>query len=148
MYVSCSNRRTTMLLSLSHPSRVSLTFGCVCVCVCVYSLVGECFGSLLSLSLSLSTRQHCEVEFCKQHDFLPFKCDKCERTHCGAHRTYAAHQCAKFSHTTRDVQLIPCPACQKPLALSQSQLSDPDAVVNLHLNTECSKTGHRRVRCP
>mmetsp|Transcript_34304 Transcript_34304/g.86091 ORF Transcript_34304/g.86091 Transcript_34304/m.86091 type:complete len:204 (-) Transcript_34304:47-658(-) len=91
---------------------------------------------------------HCAIQLCKQHDFLPFKCDLCAQTYCGEHRTYAAHECANFSHTTRDVQLLPCPACQKPLPLTQAQVTDPDSVVNHHLLTECPKTGHRRDRCP
>lgn len=37
--------------------------------------------------------RHCEFEYCRQLDFLPFRCESCESTFCLDHRTEHAHKC-------------------------------------------------------
>jgi AN1-type zinc finger protein 1 len=37
--------------------------------------------------------RNCQYEFCRQLDFLPFRCDSCRGTFCLDHRTETAHQC-------------------------------------------------------
>ena len=36
---------------------------------------------------------HCELPYCHQLDFLPFRCDSCHHTYCLDHRTETAHKC-------------------------------------------------------
>ncbi|KAG8428894.1 hypothetical protein GDO86_018968 [Hymenochirus boettgeri] len=38
--------------------------------------------------------KHCSEPTCKQLDFLPLKCDACERIFCKDHITYALHKCS------------------------------------------------------
>ncbi|KAI1176811.1 AN1-like zinc finger protein [Nemania sp. FL0916] len=39
--------------------------------------------------------KHCELAYCNQLDFLPFRCQSCSKTFCLDHRTEDAHKCAK-----------------------------------------------------
>jgi len=38
---------------------------------------------------------HCDIDTCKQLDFLPFLCESCKGTFCLDHRTETAHSCKK-----------------------------------------------------
>lgn len=38
---------------------------------------------------------HCQMAFCHQLDFLPFRCESCKGTFCLDHRTETAHKCVK-----------------------------------------------------
>ena len=37
--------------------------------------------------------KHCQLEYCNQLDFLPFKCQSCTKIFCLEHRTEDAHKC-------------------------------------------------------
>ncbi|EEP77792.1 conserved hypothetical protein [Uncinocarpus reesii 1704] len=39
--------------------------------------------------------KHCQFEYCRQLDFLPFRCESCKNTFCLDHRTETAHKCPK-----------------------------------------------------
>ncbi|KAI9795018.1 MAG: hypothetical protein M1816_000038 [Peltula sp. TS41687] len=38
---------------------------------------------------------HCQSPYCRQLDFLPFRCESCRGTYCLDHRTETSHQCPK-----------------------------------------------------
>ncbi|KAL1888837.1 hypothetical protein Sste5346_009315 [Sporothrix stenoceras] len=40
------------------------------------------------------TGKHCQYEYCRQLDFLPFFCQSCRKTFCLDHRTETSHHCA------------------------------------------------------
>ena len=40
-----------------------------------------------------SIGRHCQFEYCRQLDFLPFHCGSCKGTFCLEHRTETAHKC-------------------------------------------------------
>ena len=40
-----------------------------------------------------SIGRNCQYEFCRQLDFLPFRCESCKGTFCLDHRTETAHYC-------------------------------------------------------
>lgn len=40
-----------------------------------------------------SIGRHCQLEYCHQLDFLPFRCDSCHGTFCLDHRSETAHKC-------------------------------------------------------
>ncbi|KAK4548210.1 hypothetical protein LTR36_010079 [Oleoguttula mirabilis] len=44
---------------------------------------------------------HCQMTFCHQLDFLPFRCDSCKGKFCLDHRTETAHQCPKAGEWAR-----------------------------------------------
>ncbi|KAI5279626.1 hypothetical protein KEM52_004320, partial [Ascosphaera acerosa] len=48
-----------------------------------------------------SIGRHCEFEFCRQLDFLPFRCESCRATFCLDHRTETAHQCPRAGEWAR-----------------------------------------------
>lgn len=41
-----------------------------------------------------SIGRNCEFEYCRQLDFLPFRCESCRGTFCLEHRTETAHKCS------------------------------------------------------
>ncbi|KAF6259729.1 hypothetical protein COO60DRAFT_981515 [Scenedesmus sp. NREL 46B-D3] len=97
----------------------------------------------------LGIGQHCAMPDCNQLDFLPFKCDCCNKTYCLSHRTYTAHSCSKAGAKTLDV--LPCPICAKGIHLSAGD--DPNLVFDRHVSsTECDPANYARVmkkkKCP
>ncbi|OXV08399.1 hypothetical protein Egran_03838 [Elaphomyces granulatus] len=42
-----------------------------------------------------SIGRNCQYEFCRQLDFLPFRCESCKGTFCLDHRTETAHHCTR-----------------------------------------------------
>ena len=45
---------------------------------------------------------HCQMPFCHQLDFLPFRCDSCHSTYCLDHRSETSHQCPKAGEWARN----------------------------------------------
>ncbi|KAI5298661.1 hypothetical protein KEM56_003865 [Ascosphaera pollenicola] len=45
--------------------------------------------------------KNCEFEYCRQLDFLPFRCESCSGTFCLDHRTETAHHCAHAGEWAR-----------------------------------------------
>ena len=71
---------------------------------------------------------NCEVSGCFQRDFLPFKCDLCQKIVCLAHKTYAAHSCE--AALSKDMTSLDCPVCRMTIKFSKAE--DPDAVWHRH----------------
>ncbi|RMZ87881.1 hypothetical protein DV736_g4893, partial [Chaetothyriales sp. CBS 134916] len=44
---------------------------------------------------------HCQMAFCHQLDFLPFRCDSCHSTFCLDHRSETAHKCPRAGEWAR-----------------------------------------------
>ncbi|GAB7362970.1 hypothetical protein MBLNU230_g3265t1 [Neophaeotheca triangularis] len=44
---------------------------------------------------------HCQAAFCRQLDFLPFKCESCKGSYCLDHRSETAHSCPKAGEWAR-----------------------------------------------
>nr|XP_015093180.1 AN1-type zinc finger protein 1 isoform X2 [Vicugna pacos] len=92
----------------------------------------------------LDIGQHCQVEHCRQRDFLPFVCDGCSGIFCLEHRSRESHGCPEVTvinerlksdtHTSypcsfRDCagrELVPvvCPFCEKNFCLRHRHQSD------------------------
>ena len=74
---------------------------------------------------------HCEMPFCHQLDFLPFRCESCKGKFCLDHRTESAHSCSKageWARQKRQAQLssIISPSTPKPTILNhEQQCSNP-----------------------
>ncbi|KAL1962624.1 hypothetical protein VTN77DRAFT_9338 [Rasamsonia byssochlamydoides] len=45
--------------------------------------------------------RNCQYEFCRQLDFLPFRCESCRGTFCLEHRTETAHNCSHAGEWAR-----------------------------------------------
>ncbi|EFJ44181.1 hypothetical protein VOLCADRAFT_45245, partial [Volvox carteri f. nagariensis] len=91
---------------------------------------------------------HCSVEDCGQIDFLPFKCDCCNRTFCLEHRSYVAHSCPNAG--AKETTVIVCPICAKGMRLKPGQ--DPSEAFDVHQRTDCDPANydrvHKKPRCP
>ncbi|TKY53340.1 Zinc finger AN1 and C2H2 domain-containing stress-associated protein 11 [Spatholobus suberectus] len=92
--------------------------------------------------------KHCAVSDCKQIDFLPFTCDRCDQVYCLEHRSYIKHQCTKADKL--DVTVVICPLCAKGVRLVPDQ--DPNITWENHVNTECDPSNYEKVtkkkKCP
>lgn len=80
---------------------------------------------------------HCQFEACNQKDFLPFRCDLCNKMLCLQHRSVLAHSCD--AQGSRDMISNDCPLCGKSFKFLRSE--DPNAAWQTHFTSECSQSG-------
>lgn len=80
---------------------------------------------------------HCQFESCNQKDFLPFRCDLCNKMLCLQHRSVLAHSCN--AQDSRDVTSNDCPLCGKSFKFLRSE--DPNVAWQTHFTSECSQSG-------
>uniref|UniRef100_A0A8V0ZK03 Zinc finger AN1-type containing 2B n=1 Tax=Gallus gallus TaxID=9031 RepID=A0A8V0ZK03_CHICK len=85
---------------------------------------------------------HCSWAACQRLDFLPLKCDACERIFCTDHVAYAQHECT--SAYKKDVQVPVCPLCNTPVPVRRGEM--PDAVVGEHIDRDCRSDPAQRQR--
>lgn len=92
--------------------------------------------------------KHCSLSDCKQLDFLPFTCDRCNQVYCLEHRGYIKHHCTKSDK--KDVTVVICPLCAKGVRLIPDQ--DPNITWENHVNVECDPSNYEKVtkkkKCP
>ncbi|GKD69012.1 zinc finger AN1 domain-containing stress-associated protein 12 [Tanacetum coccineum] len=62
--------------------------------------------------------KHCQLSDCKQLDFLPFKCDGCEKVFCVEHRSYKSHECSNSDHNSRKV--LVCETCSMSMEIPRN----------------------------
>uniref|UniRef100_A0A8C4MPD3 Zinc finger AN1-type containing 1 n=1 Tax=Equus asinus TaxID=9793 RepID=A0A8C4MPD3_EQUAS len=92
----------------------------------------------------LDIGRHCQVQHCRQRDFLPFVCDGCSGIFCLEHRSKESHSCPEVTvsnerlksdkHTSypcsfkdcAERELVPviCPYCEKNFCLRHRHQSD------------------------
>ncbi|XP_068381569.1 AN1-type zinc finger protein 1 isoform X1 [Eschrichtius robustus] len=91
----------------------------------------------------LDIGRHCQVEQCRQRDFLPFVCDGCSGMFCLEHRSRESHSCTEVTvierlksdtHTAypcsfkdcaeRELVPVMCPYCEKNFCLRHRHQSD------------------------
>ena len=63
--------------------------------------------------------KHCSLPTCNQLDFLPVKCDLCEKTFCKDHYSISSHNCEKF---TPNPSSEDAPISSKPFVSYQCSL--------------------------
>ncbi|KAG6489354.1 zinc finger AN1 and C2H2 domain-containing stress-associated protein 16-like [Zingiber officinale] len=85
--------------------------------------------------------KHCSVSDCRQIDFLPFTCDRCNQVCCLQHRSYINHGCPNASQN--DVTVLICPLCAKGVRLVLDQ--DPNITWESHVNTDCDPSNYQRA---
>ncbi|XP_057353916.1 AN1-type zinc finger protein 1 isoform X3 [Manis pentadactyla] len=92
----------------------------------------------------LDVGQHCQVEHCRQRDFLPFVCDGCSGIFCLEHRSRESHSCPEITVISErpkadkhisypcsfkdcaERELVPviCPHCEKNFCLRHRHQTD------------------------
>ena len=77
---------------------------------------------------------HCDYQYCHQKDFLPFRCGKCSKMFCLAHRTCKDHECPYKD--ADEVLLIICPICGMKIKITGAD--DPSEVFDAHSKTSCN----------
>lgn len=86
--------------------------------------------------------QHCSDTLCKRLDFLPVKCDACQKIFCNDHYAYTSHNCPEAYK--KDNQVPVCPLCNCPVSLGTAGAL-PDEVVGRHIDNDCqSETAQSR----
>ncbi|XP_034241610.1 AN1-type zinc finger protein 2A [Thrips palmi] len=78
--------------------------------------------------------EHCSEATCGQLDFLPVKCDACEKIFCHSHMAYSKHSCP--SAYKKDVQVPVCPLCNSPVFAKRGE--QPDIAVGAHIDNNCN----------
>ncbi|EGG23590.1 AN1-type zinc finger-containing protein [Cavenderia fasciculata] len=76
---------------------------------------------------------HCNVQYCKQLDYLPFECEFCKLKFCAEHKDCKQHRCTKYE--SRDRRVEPCPECNEMILVLENQ--HLDEVLARHLYSEC-----------
>ncbi|XP_049836104.1 AN1-type zinc finger protein 2A-like [Schistocerca gregaria] len=77
--------------------------------------------------------EQCSELSCKQLDYLPLKCDACEKIFCKDHVSYNSHSCP--SAYKKDVQVPVCPLCNVPIPVKRGE--PPDIAVGAHIDSDC-----------
>ncbi|XP_055711102.1 AN1-type zinc finger protein 2A [Phlebotomus papatasi] len=77
--------------------------------------------------------KQCQVADCQRLDFLPVKCDACNKILCSDHYSYERHSCT--SVRKKNVQVPVCPLCNEPVP-TPSDVS-PDLTVGRHIDQFC-----------
>ncbi|KAI9817937.1 MAG: hypothetical protein M1832_004557 [Thelocarpon impressellum] len=88
---------------------------------------------------------HCEMPYCHQLDFLPFRCESCKSTFCLDHRTEFAHKCAHEGAwaTARREQMLNAASTGKSTLrpVAETQCAHPQC------KTAINTPGSTGVRC-
>lgn len=77
--------------------------------------------------------KHCAEESCHKLDFLPMKCDSCDKVFCSEHFSYIKHSCPG-AHK-KDIQVPVCPLCGEPVPTPRG--TSPDESVGQHIDRYC-----------
>lgn len=85
---------------------------------------------------------HCSEATCNRLDFLPVKCDGCQKQFCMDHMKYAQHACPNAQD--KDVQVPVCPLCNAPVPSPKNQ--PPDIAVGAHIDQDCQSTTAKSKR--
>ena len=103
----------------------------------------------------LEVGHQCSSQYCNLVDFLPFKCQHCERKFCGEHYLPTSHNCDKYDERKHNRVAPSCgfpsspyhsagfadsieigPLCNTPVTIPDGQ--DPNLPVERHITNECS----------
>lgn len=79
--------------------------------------------------------EHCQETTCNTLDFLPFKCDACQKIFCKNHFNYNKHNCNSLSVKNKDFQVPICPLCNQPVPFKRNEL--PDIMMSAHIDRDC-----------
>lgn len=84
----------------------------------------------------------CDVDTCRQQDFLPFVCDACGNTYCREHRSYSEHQCL---NAPNGKTVFTCPVCSRGVDIIPGE--DPNMTWTRHSESgECRPS--TKPKCP
>mmetsp|Transcript_6921 Transcript_6921/g.12240 ORF Transcript_6921/g.12240 Transcript_6921/m.12240 type:complete len:323 (-) Transcript_6921:34-1002(-) len=88
----------------------------------------------------------CSLDTCREHDFLPFKCEFCSRQYCQKHAEPACHECEKVPKS-RGVLAAICPLCRSTVKWDDKD-STEEAAMQAHQKTCQAKASEQKDICP
>ncbi|GAA0187313.1 RNA metabolism protein [Lithospermum erythrorhizon] len=89
--------------------------------------------------------RHCQLSHCHQLDFLPFKCNACQKVFCLEHRSYKSHECPKSDNHSRKV--VVCEICST--AIETTGEDNEKAILEKHEKSgNCDPTKKKKPTCP
>ncbi|PWA00071.1 hypothetical protein BB558_003883 [Smittium angustum] len=80
--------------------------------------------------------EHCSNKDCNRLDFLPYKCEYCNKKFCENHWKANDHSCEN-QHKILDFRIPTCPICNLPVPINRGE--DPNYKVENHIRMGCSK---------
>lgn len=75
--------------------------------------------------------RNCQYEYCRQLDFLPFRCESCRGTFCSEHRTETSHKCTHAGEWARRRRELSSPS-------GQQQSSRPSVKSTVYNSDQCA----------
>lgn len=93
-----------------------------------------------------SIGRHCQLEYCGQLDFLPFKCGSCQKTFCLEHRSETAHKCARAGEWARRRDGVDNSAKSTPT--EKPTIYNSDQCYHVNCKTLINTMKDPGVRCP
>ncbi|KAI5665570.1 hypothetical protein M9H77_15423 [Catharanthus roseus] len=91
--------------------------------------------------------RHCQLSDCHQLDFLPFKCDSCQKVFCVEHRSSKSHDCPKPDQNSRKV--IICETCTVAIETTGIDSKDEELILEKHRKSgDCDPAKMKKAKCP
>ncbi|OMO68850.1 Zinc finger, AN1-type [Corchorus capsularis] len=90
--------------------------------------------------------KHCQNSDCHQLDFLPFKCDGCNKVFCLEHRSYKSHECPKSDHKSRKV--IVCEICSTSIEITGKEEEEKKVLERHEKSGDCDPRKKKKPTCP
>ncbi|KAJ9562372.1 hypothetical protein OSB04_007532 [Centaurea solstitialis] len=93
--------------------------------------------------------KHCQLSDCNQLDFLPFKCDGCQKVFCVEHRSYKSHECSNSDHNSRKV--LVCETCSSSIEIPRNSKGGEDemnSILTKHQKSgDCDPKKKKKPTC-
>lgn len=93
--------------------------------------------------------KHCQLSDCNQLDFLPFKCDGCQKVFCVEHRSYKSHDCSNSDHNSRKV--LVCETCSISIEIPRNSKGGEDEMnlilTNHQKSGDCDPKKKKKPTC-
>lgn len=92
--------------------------------------------------------RHCQNSDCHQLDFLPFKCNGCNKVFCLEHRSYESHDCPKSDHNSRKV--LVCETCSTAIESTGCNGIDEKILLETHVRSGSCDPNKKKKKptCP
>eukprot|EP01098_Paradermamoeba_levis_P002256 TRINITY_DN1265_c0_g1_i1.p1 TRINITY_DN1265_c0_g1~~TRINITY_DN1265_c0_g1_i1.p1 ORF type:complete len:122 (+),score=15.50 TRINITY_DN1265_c0_g1_i1:131-496(+) len=93
---------------------------------------------------------HCDKKDCKQLDFLPFRCEGCQKKFCLEHRKLEDHDCEHANKVLdkKKPPSISCPLCSVPVYVPPGANIDNEVVAHIERGCKPNKINSHACSFP
>lgn len=95
-----------------------------------------------------SIGRHCQLEYCGQLDFLPFRCGSCQGTYCLEHRSETAHKCSRAGEWARRREGGSSNVNENSAPTQKPTIYNSDQCAHISCKTLVNTMKDPGVRCP